>query len=312
MRSWRYIRNSFIFYFAMFAMLIAVVRALRQPVYWAAAVLLWWLYLAVRNAFSFAHPSRRFSFFQPDDAEFKSISFKSRDGLALFGRFIPSRNHATIILAHGLGMSGNDLIILAKLLVQAGYGVFVIDLRAHGKSDGDTSTLGLREGDDVAGAVDYLVARIDVHGDKIGAFGVSLGAQAVLHGALKTERICALAFDGLCPSIFSDHGGRPQSLIGWVNYPFNWMVYLVHQFMIGARNKGVIEVIGEIAPRPILFIAGGEKDIYFSRLFYQAAREPKELWELPDAPHAGGLAQDPQEYMRRLIGFFETSLNIKE
>jgi fermentation-respiration switch protein FrsA (DUF1100 family) len=312
MRNWRHIRNTFIFYFAMFAMIAAAARALKQPVYWAAAVIFWWLYLAVRNAFLFAHPSRRFSFLQPDDTEFKSIAFKSRDGLALFGRFIPSRNHATIILVHGLGMSGNDLILLSRLLVQAGYGVFVIDLRAHGKSHGDISTFGLYEGDDVAGAVDYLLTRIDVHGDKIGAYGISLGAQAVLRGALKSDRIRALVLDGLGPSILSDHGGRPQSLIRWVNYPLNWMFYLVYQFMIGGRDKGVIEVIGEVAPRPILFIASGDKDIYFSRLFYQAACEPKELWELPDIRHASGLVQNPQEYMRRLIGFFEKSLNVKE
>jgi fermentation-respiration switch protein FrsA (DUF1100 family) len=90
------------------------------------------------------------------------------------------------------------------------------------------------------------------------------------------------------------------------------MYYLIYQFMIGGRDKGVMQVVGEVAPRPIFFIAGGEKDIYFSRLFHQAAREPKELWELPDAQHAGGLVQNPQEYMRRLIGFFEKSLNVKE
>jgi uncharacterized protein len=308
MRSWRYIRDSFIFYFAVFAMIAAAARAIRQPLYWAVVLILWWLYLAIRNAFWFAHPSRRFSFLKPDDADFKKIPFKSRDGLTLFGRFIASRNHATIILAHGLGMSGNDLIILAKSLVQAGYGVFVIDLRAHGISHGDTSTFGLREGDDLAGAVDYLLTRIDVHGDKIGAFGISLGAQAVLRGALKTDRIRALALDGLGPSILSDHGGRPQSLIGWINYPFHWIYYLLYQFMIGGRDKGVLEVIGEIAPRPILLIASGEKDIYFNRLFFRAAGQPREIVEMPAAQPAGALTQSPQEYVRRLIGFFEKSL----
>jgi alpha-beta hydrolase superfamily lysophospholipase len=213
---------------------------------------------------------------------------------------------------HGLGTSGNDLTILARLLVQAGYGVFAIDLRAHGNSLGDTSTFGLREGDDVAGAVDYLLTRIDVHGDKIGAFGVSLGAQAVLRGALRTDKIRALALDGLGPVILSDHGGRPQSLIRWFNYPFNWIYYLLYQFMIGGKDKGVLQVIHEVAPRPILFIAGGERDMYFSQLFFQAAGVPKELLEFPAAQHASGLLQNPEEYMRRLIGFFDKSLHIKE
>lgn len=312
MRNWRLIRNSFVFYMSMFAMLIAAARAFKQPVYWAATLIFWWLYIAVRNAFVFAHPSRRFSFLRPDDAGFRSVSFKSRDGLKLSGRFIAGRNHATILLAHGLGTSSSDLAALARLLMQAGFGVFAIDLRAHGNSEGDTSTYGLREGDDVAGAVDYLLTRIDVHGDKIGAFGISLGAQAVLRGALKTDKIRALALDGLGPSTLSDHGGRPKSLIRWLNYPLNWAYYLVYQFMIGGRDKGVLEVIEDIAPRPTLLIASGERDIYFSRIFFQAAREPREILEFPDARHANGLVKNPEEYMRRLIGFFEKSLHVRD
>jgi pimeloyl-ACP methyl ester carboxylesterase len=312
MRNWRIVRNSFIFYLSMFAMVIAAARAFKQPVYWVATLIFWWLYLAVRNAFVFAHPSHRFSFLPADDVEFKKVSFKSRDGLTLSGRFIPSRNHATIILVHGLGSSSSNMTVLARLLAQAGFGVFAIDLRAHGESEGDTSTFGLREGDDVAGAADFLIKRIDVHGDKIGAFGVSLGAQAVLRGALKTDHIRALAFDGLGPSILSDHGGRPKSLVRWLNYPFHWAYYLVYQFMIGGRDKGVLEVIGDLAPRPTLLIAAGEKDMYFSRLFFQAAREPKEILEFPQVLHASGLAQNPKEYMHRLIGFFEKSLHVKD
>jgi pimeloyl-ACP methyl ester carboxylesterase len=312
MRNWRIVRNSFIFYLSMFAMVIAAARAFKQPIYWAATLIFWWLYLAVRNAFVFAHPSRRFSFLPPDDVEFKTISFKSRDGLTLSGRFIPTRNHATILLVHGLGTSSSNMTALARLLVQAGFGVFAIDLRAHGNSEGDTSTYGLREADDVAGAVDFLIKRIDVHGDKIGAFGISLGAQAVLRGALKTDKIRALALDGLGPSNLSDHGGRPKSLIRWLNYPLNWAYYLIYQFMIGGRDKGVLEVIGEIAPRPTLFIAAGEKDMYFSRLFFQAAGEPKEILEFPQTQHAGGLVQNPEEYMRRLTSFFEKSLHVKD
>ncbi|HKG53921.1 MAG TPA: alpha/beta fold hydrolase, partial [Anaerolineales bacterium] len=93
---------------------------------------------------------------------------------------MPGRNHATILLIHPLGSSDGDMLIHAEFLANAGYGVFMIDLRAHGSSDGDTSTFGLREADDIVGAVDYLLTRLDVNGQKIGALGISLGAQAAL------------------------------------------------------------------------------------------------------------------------------------
>lgn len=42
--------------------------------------------------------------------------------------------------------------------------------------------------------------------------------------------------------------------------------------------------------------------------FYEAAREPKELWEIPDAGHTGGITARPDEYERRVIGFFADAL----
>ena len=184
----------------------------------------------------------------------------------------------------------------------------MIDLRAHGSSDGDTSTFGLCEAEDVAGAVDYLLSRLDVNGQKIGALGISLGAQAALRGALKTDCLRALVLEGLGPVTLSDHGGKPKSLRRWINYPFNWIYYHVYEFMIGGKDTSVMEAISQIAPRPILLIASGEKDIYFNRLFFQAANEPKGLWELHHGEHGGAILEDSRIYMQRVVEFFDKTL----
>jgi len=241
--------------------------------------------------------------------QFRDVTFPSRSGLTLFGRFAPGKNRSVILLLHGLGGRGADMLFHAEFLAARGYGVFLMDLRAHGSSDGDTSTFGLREGDDVAGAVDFLLKRIDVDGRRIGALGISLGAQAALRGALKTDTIRALVLEGLGPAVLSDHGGRPKSVLRWMNYPFNWFNYQAYQFMIGGKDRGVLEVIGEVAPRPILFIASGAKDIYFNHLFYAQAKEPKELWELPNGEHGAAFLQNSREYTRRVVEFFDAALN---
>lgn len=307
-RGWRYYRDTLILWTLTFLMLGFAVFAFAHPLYWILALGLLGLRSVWSQAYSFAHPWRRFGWMPQTDLEFREVTFPSRDGLTLFGRFLPGRNHAVILLLHGLGSGGNEMFYHAEPLVQAGFGVFLIDLRAHGSSDGDTSTFGLREADDVAGAVDYLLHRIDVDGRKIGVLGISLGAQAALRGALQTEYIHSLVLEGLGPSVLGDHGGRPKSLIRWMNYPANWLNYLFFQFMAGGRDHGVLEVISRIAPRPILFIASGERDMYFSRLFYEAAGEPKELWELPNGRHAAGFLQGSREYMQRVIRFFEKTL----
>ena len=65
-----------------------------------------------------------------------------------------------------------------------------------------------------------------------------------------------------------------------------------------------------IAPRPLLLIAApnsphGEE---LNRGYYRAAREPKTLWEIPESKHTGGLTARPEEYERRVIGFFDRAL----
>jgi ABC-type transporter Mla maintaining outer membrane lipid asymmetry ATPase subunit MlaF len=51
---------------------------------------------------------------------------------------------------------------------------------------------------------------------------------------------------------------------------------------------------------------GGEAEI--TETFYEAAREPKETWLVPGAEHTGGIEAQPEEYERRVVGFFDDAL----
>ena len=42
--------------------------------------------------------------------------------------------------------------------------------------------------------------------------------------------------------------------------------------------------------------------------YHAAASEPKELWEIPESGHTGGIDARPDEYERRVVGFFDRSL----
>ena len=307
-KSWRYYRNSALLWALFFLLLAVAGYALRQPVYWIAVLLLWFIRTPIRNAFAFAHPLRRINWMPETHLEFQEVTFPTCDGLTLFGRFLRSRNRATILLLHELSGTSTNMLIHAEFLAKAGYGIFMFDMRAHGSSDGDTSTSGWREANDVVGAVDYLIHRIDVDGQKIGALGISLGAQAALRGALKTDSIRALVLEGLTPVALSDHGGLPHSLQRWIDYPLHWIYYQVYQSMIGGRDISVLDAIRRIAPRPILLIASGEKDAHFNRLFFQAAGEPKELWEFPNGEHGAAILKDSKAYMQHVTEFFERTL----
>jgi len=307
-KTWRYYRDAAIQWLLFLLLILVAGYALVRPAYWILILVVWWIRSPVQRAYFFAHPSRRINWMPETKLNFREVTFPSRDELTIFGRFLPGRNRAAILLLHGLGGTGADMLFQAEFLASAGYGIFLIDLRAHGSSDGDTSTFGLREGDDVVAAVNYLLTRVDVDGRKIGALGISLGAQAALRGALRTDKIQALVLEGLGPAVLEDHGGRPRSLQRLINYPSNWLYYRAYEFMIRGRDTGVLNVVGQIAPRPVLFIANGAGDIYFSRLFYQAAGEPKELWELPGGDHGAAYLKESQEYVRRVTRFLDEAL----
>ena len=57
---------------------------------------------------------------------------------------------------HGHGSSKSKLLDEAAFMKKSGYNVFLIDLRAHGGSDGNTCTIGYREAEDVKLAYDFV------------------------------------------------------------------------------------------------------------------------------------------------------------
>jgi uncharacterized protein len=52
---------------------------------------------------------------------------------------------------------------------------------------------------------------------------------------------------------------------------------------------------------------GGEEK-QLNPKYYAPAGEPKQIWEIPEAGHTDGIAARPQEYERRVVGFFDRTL----
>lgn len=154
--------------------------------------------------------------------DYDDVHFPARDGLRLSGWFIPSRNGGsedpadasspspTLIIVHGwpwnrLGTTAETLLVdipgsqpvqlihLTKGLHDIGYNVLMFDLRNHGQSATALPvTFGLREADDVLGALDYLARRPDVNEEQIGAVGFATGANAALFAIPRTDALSAV------------------------------------------------------------------------------------------------------------------------
>ena len=72
-----------------------------------------------------------------------------------------------------------------------------------------------------------------------------------------------------------------------------------------------IDVVGRIAPRPLLLMHGTADQavsVWQSEALFDQANEPKELWILEGAEHTALFNLAPAEYERRVVGFLDRHL----
>ncbi len=239
--------------------------------------------------------------------EISVVHFPGRDGMMLGGQYLRGNRRAAVVLAHGAGVDGDNLLPQGIALHQRGYNVLLLDLRAYGRSQGNTSALGWVETNDLLDAVEYLRTRPEIDADKIGVFGFSMGGQVALRAAAQSQLITAVAVDDPSPASLDDYGGRAQKLHQWPRYIINLFTLKLISWMSGAQPpEGVLAATARIAPRPIFFIAAGKERPWVSRVF-RAAGQPKDIWEIPAAFHGEGFRLYPEVYAEKLNTFFDTA-----
>ena len=69
-----------------------------------------------------------------------------------------------------------------------------------------------------------------------------------------------------------------------------------------------IDVIDRISPRPLLIVAGAadrDTPLPVVERVFAAAKEPKQLWVVPDADHGKYFDTQPEEYRRTVMAFLD-------
>lgn len=98
---------------------------------------------------------------------------------------------AAFVIVHGLGDHLESYQGHARPLIERGHTVLLLDLRGHGGSQGDYTTLGGLESLDVLAAMDYLRAE-DLAESGIALMGHSMGAVAVILAAADQPNVRAV------------------------------------------------------------------------------------------------------------------------
>lgn len=104
--------------------------------------------------------------------------FYSRDGIKLNGWYVKAKgNKSTIVYCHGQGENLSEWQNVAQFLTNNGYGVFMIDYRGHGKSEGSPYEQGLYV--DLESSINYLVNYEKVKREDVILWGRSMGGAVV-------------------------------------------------------------------------------------------------------------------------------------
>ena len=287
-RPWRYLRRSLL-----------VVAGI------AAA---YFIIFPLSFAYVVTHTARGFV---PDaelGAAYEEVSFRTSDGLELRGWYIPSKNRAAVIAFPG--RSGPQRP--ARMLARHGYGVLLFDRRGEGESDGDPNIFGWKGERDVHAAVAFLQQRPDVDRERIGGIGLSVGGEMMIEAAAESDGLKAVVSEGAGIRSIRESLAVPDtrkriegSLVHAVVTP------AIAVFSNGLPPPSLEDLAADVTPTPLFLIyavpgQGGEAEL--SELYFDSAREPKEIWLVPGAGHTGGIEARPDEYERRVVGFFDDAL----
>lgn len=242
----------------------------------------------------------------------QDIVLSTSDGVRLAaGHWDAGVRDLGCVVAHGFTGSSRsqDVQAICRDLAADGAGVLAVDLRGHGRSGG-RSTVGALEIHDVAAGVAWLRA----HGyDRVAVLGWSMGGSAVLrHAGLGGDADAVVSVSS--PGRWYERGTRPMRLLHWMVEKRLGRLLL----LLGRRTRlaggswgdavpeAPFEVVGRIAPRPLL-IVHGDADRYIplrhTRLLLDAAPDA-ELWIEPGMGHAE--AATTPELVARIVAWLRT------
>ena len=126
---------------------------------------------------------------------------------------------------------------------------------------------------------------------------------ATTHRELK-----AVVSDGATARFFDD----ARNLAGIdATTPFFWTFTTAVRVLSGTSPGEPLEdLVATVSPTPLLLIASGNAQLEsdYHRLYAEAAREPVELWVIPDGTHTAAIRERPDAYEQRVARFFRQAL----
>lgn len=239
----------------------------------------------------------------------ETVQIESHDGLKLSGHFLNIGSRKTIILFHGYrSRAFRDFSCVGDYYKGLGFNLLFVDQRAHGGSEGQFITFGVKERLDCVRWAEYVDRRI---GGEIILDGLSMGATTVLMAAGEKlpESVKGIIADCgftspkeiMLKVMEEDLRIRCRPLFRLVAL----MVKLRARFDVGEYST--IEAMKKNR-LPILFIHGTDDKFVpceMTKTAYEACTSEKSLVLIEGAGHGTSYLKEPETCKAALNDFLE-------
>lgn len=242
---------------------------------------------------------------------YEEIYVKSYDGAKIFARYYEVKKGAPIhIMMHGYrGFAEIDFSGGAKVVRELEHNILLVDMRGHGKSDGNQTCFGIKERYDALALANYVYERF---GDDTPIFlnGASMGGNTALMsmGLKLPKTVVGVISDGA----FSSPNGIIKYTIEKERIPKILLPYTaayIASVLFGGFNIGASsakEVVSRI-DMPILLLHGTNDSIVpyeMAREIYEAScSKEKFLCAFEGAEHVMCYYANKEKYKNAIYDF---------
>jgi len=251
------------------------------------------------------------SFFMLQSSE--DIELPSRDGNRIKGWWIPAiEGSPGILMAPGYGMNRSDALSLASSLNKLGFNVFLYAPRGSSVSPYTASSFGLKEKEDLCAALEFIQDKNKSGPNRIGIWGVDVGAYACLWAATVVPEVRAIAVDGAYESFLRFLDVRIREEFATDNRLLRFgcrQVFRIWNLTSGSLKDKELPV-EQLADRSFLFITGENRRELekLSAALYDKLPPNKEMVSLAKSRVRLIDGSDLKNYDMKVAEFFERNL----
>ncbi len=242
------------------------------------------------------------------------VDFEALDGVRLRAFFAPPEgDRPVVVFQAGKRATRDHMLPWARVLAEAGYGVFTFDWRAQGESQGNLVSYGAHARLDVGGVLRVLDTLPEAAGRPVGIYACSLGAACMaLASQDLPERVHCMVLD----SPYGDLGRMATqrlSFLGPLAVVPRAVLDGIARALLGTTPAGIVPEasLEAFAPRPVLVMHGDADTVIpveEGRSLATRYPGPTEYWEIPGLDHVDARIFKTREFMERIAAFFERHL----